>query len=497
MPKIQAHKLKRKLLDEFKDFEDVDGVIQCKFCHVKMDRLKKSDFVQHSKTKKHRNNVQSINEEIPNMNDGDREDIGIEQEMGTSPQKQFNEKLCRALLSADIPLNKLSSVEFRNFLEEISGKDMPDQSTLRKYYVQNVYKSKISKLRKKVAGKKLWVSIDETTDVEQRFVACFVLGILGEEDERDKCYLGNMALLDAVNHSTIAAFFNESLLQLWPDQILYHNILVVTTDAAPYMLKAMRGLNVLYPKMIHITCIAHGLHRVAEIIRYNYSEVNRLISAAKTVFVKAPLRVQKFRDSYPEVPLPPLPVITRWGTWLQAAVYHSTHLEKVSEVVLSFNANDAQCIAESQELVNNVELKYSLSFISSNFSIIPSTIEKLETRGLDLKTAINLMEQVETNLKKMYDQQYYKKLQAVMKKNKGFLVMKEINSLLSGKLKEAESEYVKQLSSSDISAFRYAPLVSCDAERVFSAYKNVLADNRRRFLFDNLKQTMIIKCNNF
>ena len=46
-----------------------------------------------------------------------------------------------------------------------------------------------------------------------------------------------------------------------------------------------------------------------------------------------------------------------------------------------------------------------------------------------------------------------------MKKNKGFLVMKEINSLLPGKLKEAESKYAKQLSRSDISAFHYATLM--------------------------------------
>ena len=194
----------------------------------------------------------------------------------------------------------------------------------------------------------------------------------------------NMAFLDSVNHSTISAFFNESLLQLSPDQILYRNILFVTTDAALYMLKAMRGLNLLYSKMIRITCIAHGLHRVAKLIRHNYSEVKWLISAAKSVFVKTHLRIQKFRDSYPGVPLPPLPVITRWGTWLQVTLYYSTHLKKVSEVVHSFNGNDAHCIAESQELLNNIESKYSLSFISSNFSIIPSTIDRLVNFGQSL-----------------------------------------------------------------------------------------------------------------
>ena len=48
-------------------------------------------------------------------------------------------------------------------------------------------------------------------------------------------------------------------------------------------------------------------------------------------------------------------------------------------------------------------------------------------------------------------------------------MIKEINSLLSGKLIEAESEYVKKLFSSDISASSYTPLMWCDAERVYSA----------------------------
>ena len=47
-------------------------------------------------------------------------------------------------------------------------------------------------------------------------------------------------------------------------------------------------------------------------------------------------------ETYCGVALPPSPVITRWGTWLQAAEYHSIHLDKVSEVVLSFDPNEAK-----------------------------------------------------------------------------------------------------------------------------------------------------------
>ena len=79
------------------------------------------------------------------------------------------------------------------------------------------------------------------------------------EREQDKCYLGNLAELQVVYHSTISVFCSDYVRVLWPDQILYVNILIVTTDAAPYMCKAMRPSQVLFPKMVHITCLAHGL----------------------------------------------------------------------------------------------------------------------------------------------------------------------------------------------------------------------------------------------
>lgn len=66
----------------------------------------------------------------------------------------------------------------------------------------------------------------------------------------------------------------------------YENVMLVVTDAAAYMLSAMSSLRVLYPKMLHVTCLAHGLHRVAEYIRQDFPEVNKLIANVKAVFVK-------------------------------------------------------------------------------------------------------------------------------------------------------------------------------------------------------------------
>lgn len=68
--------------------------------------------------------------------------------------------------------------------------------------------------------------------------------------------------------------------------VQYDKVLLVVTDAAAYMIKAMDSLKVLFPNMLHVTCFAHGLHRLAEFIRDQFPQVNKLISKTKAVFVK-------------------------------------------------------------------------------------------------------------------------------------------------------------------------------------------------------------------
>lgn len=65
-----------------------------------------------------------------------------------------------------------------------------------------------------------------------------------------------------------------------------NKVLLFVTDAAPYMVAAARALNVLYPKMIHLTCTAHGLHRVADFVKDKFDDVNKLISNVKKIFTK-------------------------------------------------------------------------------------------------------------------------------------------------------------------------------------------------------------------
>lgn len=109
---------------------------------------------------------------------------------------------------------------------------------------------------------------------------------------------------------------------LWPSGIRYDLLYFVVTDAARYMKKEMSNLQVLYIKITHVTCLAaHALHLKADHIQSKFLLVDQLISNMKKIFRKAPSRVDKFKELYPEIPLPPSSALTHWGTWSDACKY--------------------------------------------------------------------------------------------------------------------------------------------------------------------------------
>lgn len=107
------------------------------------------------------------------------------------------------------------------------------------------------------------VSVDETTDIEDRYVVNIVIDIL-ETENSGKTFL---LLWKKTNHSTIAKAFDKSMFTLWPEGIKHDNVLIFVSDAAPYMVKSGRAIRTLYSKMVHVTCVARAVHRVAEEIR--------------------------------------------------------------------------------------------------------------------------------------------------------------------------------------------------------------------------------------
>lgn len=246
--------------------------------------------------------------------------------------------------------------------------------------------------------------------------------------------------------------------------------------------------------MLHLTCFSHGLHRLAEFVRVKFPIVNDLIASNKAVFIKAPSRRNIFFSMAPNIALPPSPCITRWCTWLKAALYYCDYFEIVRNVVNTFDDEDAEAIRKAKQLFNDPQVRIDLAYIKHNFAPLIKATIKFETQGLELCESIEEMESIRTSLKIMKSSEYSSKMEQILIRNKGYESLLDIyKSLYEGRM--TLGEYAKNLSPKDILLFKFAPVSTADVERTFSAYSATLTEKRRSFSFDNLKQHLIMYCN--
>uniref|UniRef100_A0A2S2QQ22 DUF659 domain-containing protein n=2 Tax=Sipha flava TaxID=143950 RepID=A0A2S2QQ22_9HEMI len=201
------------------------------------------------------------------------------------------------------------------------------------------------------------------------------------------------------------------------------------------MIKAANALEVLYPKMIHLTCLAHALHRVAETVRCQYPDVDLLISTMKRIFLKAPSKIEIFKNNYPNIPLPPQPIITRWGTWLQAVNYYSKFYDEIKNMVSMLDSEYATSISKGKEIFERPNIKSALSYIVSNFSFLDESISKLENTKISLSESIKI---IDLSISKINESEgptaklLKNKMSVVLNKNSGLKTIKCIRNILCG-----------------------------------------------------------------
>lgn len=100
-----------------------------------------------------------------------------------------------------------------------------------------------------------------------------------EVDRQCFVFLTHTAELEKTNFSTMSQLFNNTMDILWPNNIQHKNVLLFISDVTPYMVKAGTALQAFYSKMLHVTCTAYGLQRVAEKVRSHFSTVDKLIAS--------------------------------------------------------------------------------------------------------------------------------------------------------------------------------------------------------------------------
>lgn len=248
----------------------------------------------------------------------------LKQSCSVSEDKQsFLSDLCYAMVASNIPFNKLKFPPFKLFLQKYTKQNIPDESTLRKNYLKKCFEQSINEIRKRVDNQFIYIMVNETTDPRGLYICSLIIGVLHPDIEPNP-YLISCKVLSKINYETLSRFVNDSLTNFFNNISFQDKILLFVSDAAPYMVKAGGALKVFYPNMIHVTCVAHALNRVAEKVRDIFPNVNKLLNNGKKMFLKAPHRVAAYK-SHLDCPLPPEPVITRWGTWIEAALFYSNN----------------------------------------------------------------------------------------------------------------------------------------------------------------------------
>lgn len=231
--------------------------------------------------------------------------------------------------------------------------------------------------------------------------------------------------------------------------------------------------------------MAHGVNRVAEEIRNQFPIVNDFINN-----VKAPLRVQLYKETLPDVPLPPKPILTRSGTWVEAALFYSEHFKGIKKVLSELSEDSSAAISESNRLAANLQLNQQLAYIKNHFSMFPKLFLELEKQEVLLVDSINLTENFRRTMNSLngkIGKCISKKLNDTLSKNKGYQILKDVSIVLNGDFVEG-----LQIAPNILSALSNAPITSVDVERSFSAYKLILSDRRQSFLAENIEKHLIV-----
>lgn len=161
----------------------------------------------------------------------------------------------------------------------------------------------------------------------------------------------------------------------------------------------------------------------------------------------------------------------------------------------SLNSADAKCVKEAQDAMKEQQLFIDLLFIRNHFSMLPEVIVKLESKEMRLTESMEIflrfkhdIEAVPGNIGTIVSN----KLNLVLSKNPAY---KDFCGLASIFNKTTENPDNVSIDKKYWDKFIYAPVSSCDVERSFSAFKNVLQDKRESFTAENIEKVLIVYCN--
>ena len=127
---------------------------------------------------------------------------------------------------------------------------------------------------------------------------------------------------------------------------------LLLSDATKYMTAAGITLKSMYPKMFHVTCVAHLLHNCAMKVKSHFEDVDQLIAKVKAVTIKNKTRQAKFSA----IGYPPQPVPTTWGKLVKCCLVLHKKFARSQDISLTVY----HMLQNSQPTSASVERSFSM-----------------------------------------------------------------------------------------------------------------------------------------
>ena len=154
---------------------------------------------------------------------------------------------------------------------------------------------------------------------------------------------------------------------------------------------AEKTLKELYTSLMHVTCVAHILHNCAMRVRAHIKNIDEIIATIKAPTIKNKDRNKDFHDA--GLPSPPDFVITRWATWLRAALYYSENLPAVRTTVNNWTS--AGLLVSGAKVAINVEDLVPDLVKINQYRTLAANLEFLEGSACTITEAYGLLKNMQ------------------------------------------------------------------------------------------------------
>ena len=146
------------------------------------------------------------------------------------------------------------------------------------------------------------------------------------------------------------------------------------------------------------------MHNCAKKIKSHFENVDQLIAKVKAVTITNKTRRAKFSA----VGYPPQPVSTRWGRWLNAALYYAKNLPEVKVIMESF-VGSGILVTQAKVSLQKSGLAGQLLKIKDPYECLVKLTEKMESAKHTIKEAVQAIQELDFGEKTCNINQYIEK----------------------------------------------------------------------------------------